>query len=143
MTLSNLSLQNTLPVGQSFLWHRRPLAGSQPSEPTEEYSRAIHDPPRVVLLRQSPSQLYYTAVYPQEGDALRDRQEGITGAWLNDYFQLSRYPDLSKLYEEWRERDPKLFGKVELSSGKAVGVRVLRQDPWECLIAWVYGHDAS
>jgi N-glycosylase/DNA lyase len=49
------------------------------------------------------------------------------------------------MYAEWRERDPNMFGRLEMAyegmkvgeGGRARGVRLLRQDPWECLIAWV------
>ncbi|WVQ71674.1 hypothetical protein IAR50_001214 [Cryptococcus sp. DSM 104548] len=128
---SNLTLANTLPVGQSFLWHRlhSPAHG-------EEYSRAIDNPPRVVCLRQSPTHIHYTAVYPDSAAEERDKHMSATTAWLEDYFQLATYPDLDVLYADWRDRDPKLFAPVEFNP-RATGVRVLRQDPWECLIAFI------
>nr|XP_018263816.1 N-glycosylase/DNA lyase [Kwoniella dejecticola CBS 10117]OBR85974.1 N-glycosylase/DNA lyase [Kwoniella dejecticola CBS 10117] len=135
-SLKNLTLANTLPVGQSFLWHRHDLPATSSSQPSEEFSRAVNDPPRVVCLRQSPTHLYYTAVYPTSHGAEQDKERGVTKAWLEDYFYLKAQPNLEKLYEEWRVRDPDLFGKVEVSD-RAVGVRVLRQDPWECLIAFI------
>ncbi|ORY23036.1 putative purine-specific oxidized base lesion DNA N-glycosylase [Naematelia encephala] len=130
----DLTIANTLPVGQSFLWHRRLL--EDPGQPSEEFSRAVDDPPRVVCLRQSATTLYYTAIHPTDQAAERDLQSNSTKRWLSDYFQLDRYPDLSQLYADWRNRDPGLFGKVELD-GRATGVRVLRQDPWECLVAFI------
>lgn len=158
ITPANLSLRNCLPVGQSFLWHRTPLVGelkSEPSafkpdagpstppavkletgvtEPDEEFSRAVYDPPRVVCLRQTPERIYYTAVHPTASAQAQDDAEGTTTKWLRDYFHLDRYPDLGAMYDDWRERDKELFGKVELNE-RAKGVRLLRQDPWECLIA--------
>ncbi|TYJ57227.1 hypothetical protein B9479_002142 [Cryptococcus floricola] len=128
----NLTLANTLPVGQSFLWHRLP----QTAEQDEEYSRAIDDPPRVVCLRQSPTHIHYTAVYPNADAAERDEHMSATKLWLEDYFQLATYPDLDVLYADWRDRDPKLFAPAELNP-RAIGVRVLRQDPWECLVAFI------
>lgn len=132
MTLSNLSLANTLPVGQSFLWHRLPLSDAGPFEPAEEFSRAVHDPARVVLLRQTSTRLFYSVVYADEHDAEQDTRLGITKSWLHDYFQLSL--NLEDLYVDWRGRDPDLFGKMGFVQ-RATGVRVLRQDPWECLVA--------
>lgn len=129
MRPSNLSLANTLPVGQSFLWHRHQLP-----DMTEEYSRAVDNPPRVVCLRQSPTALFFTAIHPTQDALEDDRKSGLTRAWLEDYFQLGRYPDLEVLYADWRTRDPLFFGKIELDE-RAVGVRVLRQDTWECLVA--------
>ncbi|WVF72170.1 hypothetical protein IAT40_006982 [Kwoniella sp. CBS 6097] len=133
----NLTLANTLPVGQSFLWRRHTLQTVQDdSHPREEFSRAIDKPPRVVCLRQSPSRLYFTAIHPNEASAQLDKGNEATRTWLFDYFQLDTQPDLEKLYRHWRERDPGLFGKVEVNE-RAIGVRVLRQDPWECLIAFI------
>ncbi|KLT45667.1 DNA glycosylase [Cutaneotrichosporon oleaginosum] len=131
MSPSNLTLANTLPVGQSFLWHRHQLP-----DQTEEYSRAVDNPPRVVCLRQSLNALYFTAVHPTVEASEADRAAGLTRSWLEDYFQLTRYPDLEALYADWRIRDPNFFGKVDLGE-RAVGVRVLRQDPWETLIAFI------
>lgn len=141
----DLTLAHTLPVGQSFVWRRRPLPSLSSSSDTaaavEEFSRAVDgdgdELARVVCLRQTPEALFYTAVYP-DGDAGwdADRAKGTTRAWLEDYFQLGRYPALDPLYAEWGKRDPKLFGKMPLAGG-AVGVRVLRQDPWECLVSCV------
>nr|ODN77321.1 N-glycosylase/DNA lyase [Cryptococcus depauperatus CBS 7841] len=137
---SNLTLANTLPVGQSFLWHRLPLqsfvTNIDPTLPTEEYSRAIDNPPRVVCLRQSAARIYYTAIYPDTVSPNFDKDNSITNRWINDYFQLERFPDLEALYLKWRNQDPYLFGRIELHD-KSTGVRVLRQDPWECLIAFI------
>nr|XP_019013557.1 N-glycosylase/DNA lyase [Kwoniella pini CBS 10737]OCF52338.1 N-glycosylase/DNA lyase [Kwoniella pini CBS 10737] len=136
LSLKNLTLANTLPVGQSFLWHRHQLKASSSEQPVEEFSRAVDNPPRVVCLRQTPNHLYYTAVYPSIDAAETDGRTGITRAWIDDYFHLKLQPDLEKLYDDWRRRDPDLFGKVEVNE-RAIGVRVLRQDPWECLIAFI------
>ncbi|KAK8869784.1 hypothetical protein IAR55_000352 [Kwoniella newhampshirensis] len=139
----NLMLANTLPVGQSFLWHRHTLPTSSQSLPGEEFARAVNHPPRVVCLRQTSTHLYYTAVHGSQEDAELDKERGLTRAWLDDYFHLRTQPDLEGLYDGWRARDPALFGKVEVD-GRAVGVRVLRQDPWECLIADMgFGYRAS
>lgn len=130
---SNLTLANTLPVGQSFLWHRHQLEDA--AEVTEEFSRAVDNPPRVVCLRQSPTHIYYASIQAVQETPQSLQTSDVTRIWLEDYFQLARYPDLSKLYSVWIDRDPVLFGKTELNA-EAVGVRVLRQDPLECLIAY-------
>ncbi|WRT67162.1 uncharacterized protein IL334_004128 [Kwoniella shivajii] len=124
LSLKNLTLVNTLPVGQSFLWHRH----------AEEFSRAVDDPPRVVCLRQLQDRLYYAAIHLTNDAARLDKEGGLTHRWIQEYFQLDKYPDLETMYADWRLRDPELFGKVEVNE-RAVGVRVVRQDPWECLIA--------
>jgi len=132
ITLSNLTLANTLPVGQSFLWHRHPIPEAGTSEASEEFSRAVDNPPRVVRLRQTSTHLQYSAVYPNVSSEEQDKALSATSNWIRDYFQLDY--DLDNLYKEWTARDPNLFGKIDVS-GKAVGVRLLRQDPWECLVA--------
>jgi N-glycosylase/DNA lyase len=132
ITLSNLTLANTLPVGQSFLWHRYPVSEAGPSDASEEFSRAVDNPPRVVRLRQTPTQLHYSVIYPNTQSEEQDKAYNATQAWIRDYFQLDY--DLDELYREWTKRDPSLFGKIDID-GRAVGVRLLRQDPWECLVA--------
>ena len=129
ITTSNLSLSNTLPVGQSFLWHR--LLVKDESTP-HEWSRVVDRPPRVVCLRQSHTHLFYTAIHPTHQATEQDRRDGLTLRWLEDYFRL--HVNLTDLYGDWARRDPELFGKTELDD-RVIGVRLLRQDPWECLIA--------
>ncbi len=124
ITPVNLTLTNTLPIGQSFLWHYKDGV----------YSRAINNPPRVIFLKQTDTDLHYSAVYPNDPNdpsGEDDVKVKETRAWIEDYFLL-RY-DLPTLYTEWREKDPGLFARTELDS-RAIGVRLLRQDPWECLI---------
>lgn len=113
---SQLVLANTLPVGQSFLWHHR----------NGIYSRAVDNPPRVVLLRQTDTDVEYTAIHAVHAATEADLDTGLTKLWIEDYFQLEH--DLDALYTEWKSRDPLFDAHVH-------GVRVLRQDPWECLIA--------
>lgn len=122
LTPAHLTLANTLPVGQTFLWHHR----------NGVYSRSVDNPPRVVFLRQNPLTVEYAAVHTDQAATDADIENGVTRRWLEDYLQL-KY-DLPDLYSEWRKRDAGLFGKTELDT-RAIGVRVLRQDPWECLIA--------
>ncbi|ORX39905.1 DNA glycosylase [Kockovaella imperatae] len=129
---NNLNLANTLPVGQSFLWHRRILA-SDTGGCREEFSRAVDDPPRVLFMRQTETDLWYTSLYPANQTRPND---DVDLPWIMDYFQLERHPSLEDLFADWRKRDPKLFGVAEVGS-RAQGVRVLRQDPWECLIAFI------
>lgn len=167
---SNLTLANTLPIGQSFLWHRHQLVPDTPLQPipgpscpnrpstppksepihaderpTEEFSRTILDPPRVVCLRQTSSRVYYTAIHHDSSQDATDVKEGRTKRWLMDYFHLDRYPDLEGMYADWKSRDPGMFGRLDVDydglalgqGGRARGVRLLRQDSWECLIAYV------
>jgi len=51
--------------------------------------------------------------------------------WLRDYFQLD--VDLVKLYDTWSDMDP-VFLRLR---DRFVGIRMLRQDPWENLISFI------
>ena len=148
---------------------------------TEEFSRVIADPPRVILLRQSPrSGIYYTSVAltdtatigavpsvissisaahcPDPTADMAYRRQEIDLRWIRDYFNLDRVPNLPGLYASWIDRDPLLFGKTlgaeeadrilamhrgdrshspASGSQRGRGIRVLQQDPWECLVAYV------
>lgn len=85
----------------------------------------MNNPPRVVLLRQVDDVVEYSAIHQEASATEADLDSGLTKGWIEDYFQLQY--DLPALYVEWKERD-RLFTHVD-------GVRVLRQDPWECLLA--------
>ena len=193
--IDDCDLANILPVGQSFLWHRHQLQIANPelikaeaiksevaytsgsiadpgddeaahADIIEEFSRAIDNPPRVILLRQSVARrrIYYTSVAPTDtgrstGNPVGYEREEVDEDWMKDYFQLDRVIDLPALYSSWIRGDPDLFGRtlgddeadrlnglyfgrgyraerVEHMTGR--GIRVLNQDPWECLIAYVH-----
>lgn len=50
---------------------------------------------------------------------------------IRSYFQLEY--DLAQLYAEWSNGCPRMASIVQLLKG----VRVVRQDPWECLISFI------
>jgi N-glycosylase/DNA lyase len=135
---AQLTLKHVLKSGQSFRW----TVTSLPSDPAlcpppvarEEYSLCLKD--RLVLLRQGETELHYAAVFPPTDAAGETREEGgqTTLAWIEDYFQLD--VDLEGLYGTWGEKDEvfrRKFGSVEEGGeGLLEGIRVLRQDPWDC-----------
>lgn len=52
--------------------------------------------------------------------------------FLHDYFQL--YCPLAPLYDEWSQQDPTRLARI----AKCIpGVRLINQDPWECLISFI------
>lgn len=128
-SILQVSLAAVLSSGQSFRWSTIPLDSEAP--PTHEYRLCLSD--RVVCLRQTPETLYYRAVYPNpqpnQSQLLLRNKETVT--WLQDYFQLDT--DLPSLYKEWASRDIN-FARLQ---SRFSGIRVLRQDPWECLISYV------
>ncbi|KAG6918145.1 hypothetical protein DXG01_016334 [Tephrocybe rancida] len=126
LPLVQLSLAAVLKCGQSFRWS---TVSVTPDD--TEYRLCLRD--RVICLRQSPTTLFYRALYPDPHPsatqtALRDAE---TLVWLNDYFQLD--VDLAVLYDEWSARDP-VFARMQ---SRFQGIRILRQDPWENLISFI------
>ena len=135
LPLAQLSLAAVLKCGQSFRWSIHPLVVSpstDPAAPTHEYRLCLRD--RVVCLRQAPETLYWKHVLPTTvvDDVVEKEKEVETLRWLRDYFQLDI--DLPELYDDWAARDP-VFARLR---GRFEGIRMLRQDPWENLVSYVY-----
>ncbi|KAF8077855.1 DNA glycosylase [Lyophyllum atratum] len=120
-----LSLAAVLKCGQSFRWAILPVADDT------EYRLCLRD--CVVCLRQSPTTLFYRAIYPdpQPTPVQQPLRDAETLVWLNDYFQLDI--DLATLYNEWSTRDSVFAGM----QSRFQGIRILRQDPWENLISFI------
>ena len=158
-------------------------------EPIEEYSRAIPNPDRIILLRQDSKRIWFASVTavdstsPSNQDHREDLEppepkpssdlENIDRAFLMDYFRLlppsrpstevrriTTEPPSSPLssppadlqisnatpalalplpyqaqYEHWKSLDPLLLGKALDNGWLPRGVRVVRQEGWECLIS--------
>lgn len=79
---------------------------------------------RVWRLFQDDQNLFYKAI-PTSSDPAEEE------SLLNEYFQLD--VNLRKLYEEWSKADSH-FADVALHYP---GIRVLRQDPVECLFSFL------
>jgi N-glycosylase/DNA lyase len=95
-----------------------------------EWSICLAD--RVVFVRQDEERGYLYHKTLLSDQLLTKNVRSIdqeTSAWLIDYLNL-RVP-LTELYEEWSDKDEvfKRFAK------RFTGIRMLRQDPWECLCA--------
>ncbi|GAC96941.1 DNA repair protein [Pseudozyma hubeiensis SY62] len=131
--------------GQAFRWRRnkvwQPLPASTtsangsgaPHEEQIEWSLCLSD--RVVLLRQDEHRgfIYHRTLLPSSDDSESTNMEasGETVRWLTDYLSLD--VPLESLYAEWSEKDP-VFARF---ATRFSGLRMLRQDPWECLCAFV------
>ncbi|NWY53471.1 OGG1 lyase, partial [Chionis minor] len=120
---AELRLDLVLSSGQTFRWWE-----SSPGAWTGVLGE------HVWTLRQERDRLWYT-VYGQGEDgcpAEASQPDGAeTDRILRDYFQLD--VGLSALYRAWGAADP-LFRKVATDFP---GVRVLRQDPVECLLSFI------
>ncbi|KAM6061831.1 N-glycosylase/DNA lyase [Chlamydotis macqueenii] len=120
---AELRLDLVLSSGQTFRWWE-----SSPGAWTGVLGE------RVWTLRQDRDRLWYT-VYGEEEDgrpAGTAKPDGVeTDQILRDFFQLD--VGLPALYRTWGAADP-LFRKV---ADDFPGVRVLRQDPVECLLSFI------
>ena len=135
LPLAELSLAAVLQCGQSFRWSIFPLTAGvlEPHGtiiPPQEYRFCLQD--RVVCLRQTADALWYRSIFPScSPHTDEDTKEAQTLSWIQDYFQLQ--VDVVNLYEEWGIRDP-IFNKLR---DRFSGIRMLRQDPFECLLSYV------
>ncbi|XP_055562536.1 N-glycosylase/DNA lyase isoform X4 [Falco cherrug] len=122
---AELRLDLVLASGQTFRWWQ-----SSPGAWTGVLEG------RVWTLRQEQDRLWYT-LYGEEGDeeggpaGAAKPGDAETDQILRDYFQLD--VGLPALYRAWGAADP-LFRKV---AADFPGVRVLRQDPVECLLSFI------
>lgn len=109
---SQLSLNTVLRCGQSFRWKQISHVWSI------AYKR------RIIFIKQDGDFLYYRT------EAAKEETPNTIDV-IHDYFNLDT--DLDALLSEWRSKDAK-FTK---SAGSVQGVRILRQDPWECLCSFI------
>lgn len=99
---------------------------------------------RLLSLKQDEAFLHYRVIWPKTSSTLREsapspkergdvesRQADDTEALLKHYFSLKH--DLTALYEQWSESDPNFKKKAP----KFTGIRILSQDAWETLIAFI------
>ncbi|KAG9036243.1 8-oxoguanine glycosylase ogg1 [Tulasnella sp. JGI-2019a] len=141
LSIAQLSLPAVLKCGQSFRWQCILLAAA-PATPTktqtpladapaQEWRLTLQD--RVICLRQTPTTLLYRAIFPNENASPEENalREETTLAFIRDYFQLD--VDLVELYSQWSASD-EVFRKVR---ERFVGIRILRQDPWENLVSFI------
>lgn len=105
---------------------------------TTEWSMCLSD--RIVFVRQDTERgyIYFKTLMGQSSSRPNDARqidltniETQTAAWLTDYLNLD--VPLASLYEEWSEKD-KVFARFAKRFG---GVRMLKQDPWETLCAFI------
>ncbi|KAK2765505.1 8-oxoguanine glycosylase ogg1 [Arachnomyces sp. PD_36] len=133
ISLTELCINTTLRCGQSFRWQR--------SE-NDEWRCVLHG--RILSLRQDDTHLHYRTYTPssskQSLPAITSstppamKQEELnddTEALIKSYFNLDS--NLSELYEQWSAADPNFKKKAP----RFTGVRILRQDAWEALVAFI------
>ncbi|TLD28679.1 hypothetical protein PspLS_03977 [Pyricularia sp. CBS 133598] len=143
VSLAELCIDTTLRCGQSFRWRKV----------DDEWHCSLYG--RVISLRQDETHLHYRATWPasrqasiksavkvkkeEEDESIKsedaavkvDEEEDDTGALLLNYFNL--HHSLSGMYTHWSDRDANFRSKAP----KFTGVRILNQDAWETLVAFI------
>ncbi|CAO1615287.1 unnamed protein product [Parajaminaea phylloscopi] len=96
-----------------------------------EWSICLSD--RVVLLRQDEDNgyIFHRTLLPKTGEIDWEQVNDETRAWVVDYLNLT--VPLEALYDQWAEAD-KVFARF---ATKFRGIRMLRQDPWECVCSFI------
>ena len=76
----------------------------------------------IISIKETPTTTLYRVLHgPTDVDGI-----------LHDYFQL--HHKLESLYEQWSKEDPIRLARI----AKCIpGVRILEQDPWECLVSFI------
>ncbi|KAI1780064.1 8-oxoguanine DNA-glycosylase [Hypoxylon cercidicola] len=129
LTLADLCIETTLRCGQSFRWRKI----------NDEWNCVLYG--RLLSLKQDKSHLHYRVVSPKTAPPTltppssvqceSEIHEDDTEALLKHYFSLKH--DLGTLYEQWSKSDANFRKKAP----KFTGIRILSQDPWEALVAFI------
>jgi N-glycosylase/DNA lyase len=134
LTESTLNLRYSLLNGQSFNWYSIPDSIKQEDGIKEEEKSTTGKPQKTPMIYQGVFKKHFIQFKAAEDGTINYRaypEDEKLPIVLADYFQLSYdYPELIK---EWKESDPyfaKMFTNVS-------GIRILRQDPFECLIGFI------
>lgn len=115
--------ENTLNMGQCFNWKRLHLSNEQETQ-SKYWVGVLQGQPMIVKqLPRTTAAASLLAEPPMDPITLR--------SYLRSYFQLQE--DLPGLYSTWSERCGRMSSVAECLRG----VRVVRQDPWECLISFI------
>lgn len=122
----------TLTTGQCFHWRAVEEDSDATSSPSAwgrhdatEWVGVLRpksgDPLVVCIKETADTTLYRVLNGPAEGKEM-----------LRNYFQLQH--KLKPLYEQWSIEDPKRLAKIAQC---IPGVRIVEQDPWECLVSFI------
>ena len=119
-----LNLKNTLINGQAFSWHIFPNKSDQENQDKLSEIPLFHgvlNKYYIQFMKDNEGFIKYRA-YPYEDELIKI---------LDDYFQFDY--DYEELIADWDKRDT-YFSKI---SGSFKGLRILRQDPFECLVSFL------
>ena len=62
-----------------------------------------------------------------------DELEIFKDNFIKNYLNINNV-SMAELYKIWSERDKKYFAQI---ASPLVGIRCLRQDPWECTLSFI------
>jgi N-glycosylase/DNA lyase len=124
----------TLTTGQCFHWR---TVSSSNDVPTSESAWGTHDATEWVgVLRTSAGDSITVAIKETPDTTLYRILQGPPGLpyeqILRQYFQLDC--PLAPLYNAWSRQDPRRLARI---AQRIPGVRLIDQDPWECLISFI------
>ncbi|KAI1645624.1 DNA glycosylase [Daldinia loculata] len=130
LNVTDLCIETTLRCGQSFRWRKI----------DDEWNCVLYG--RLLSLKQDKHHLHYKVVSSTAIPSVltpplstKDEHDTInyddTEALLRHYFSLKH--DSTALYDQWSKSDPNFRKKAS----KFMGIRILSQDPWEALIAFI------
>ncbi|KAI0396086.1 DNA glycosylase [Xylariaceae sp. FL0594] len=133
VSLSELCIDTTLRCGQSFRWQKI----------NDEWNCVLRG--RLLSLKQDDKFLHYKVTWPksrptpcsarslpcQAAAGRTAKHEDDTEDLLRHYFSLTS--NLAALYDQWAESDPNFRKKAP----KFTGIRILNQDAWEALVAFI------
>ncbi|RDL34506.1 putative N-glycosylase lyase [Venustampulla echinocandica] len=132
VSLAELCIDTTLRCGQSFRWKK---LGN------DEWSCALHG--QILSLKQDDYYLHYRSMRPSTTCPLIlpnsvnshvakiENEDEATESLLRRYFNLT--PNVATLYEYWSSVDPNFKKRAP----SFAGVRILKQDAWETLVAFI------
>jgi N-glycosylase/DNA lyase len=128
--------ENTLNMGQCFNWQRLAIPITQDSHSPKYWIGVVDGIP--LLLRQLAHTseavcltTYTNPVVTAEDSKSTVRNDDQLRSMLRSYFQVEE--DLTSMYEIWSRRCDRMHAVTKCLQG----VRVARQDPWECLISFI------
>ncbi|KAI5862113.1 8-oxoguanine DNA-glycosylase [Durotheca rogersii] len=131
LSLADLCIETTLRCGQTFRWLKI----------DDEWNCVLHG--RLLSLKQDKDHLHYRVAPPATPPGLptpsspvkiepdESAERDNTEALLRHYFSLRH--DSAALYDQWSKSDPNFRKKAP----KFTGIRILSQDPWEALVAFI------
>ena len=112
---AQLDPRMTLIMGQCFNWNKLDIPGE-----TEIWVAIVDG--KALAIKSEGCCTYYTDLI----DSGRNHD-----TYIRNYFQLDH--NLEELYELWGQGCP----RMKTVTTALPGVRVLRQDPWECLVSFI------